>query len=65
MLLVYIKDKCLLVTCSFSSLNTNLSSSLVLCDYVLDVVVKFGVLSNMLQMHKKIFISPIMNNQWL
>ena len=43
MLLVYIKDKCLLVTCSFSSLNNNLSSSLVLCHYVLDVVVQFGI----------------------
>ena len=48
----------LLVTCSFSSLNNNLSSSLVLCHYVLDVVV-----SNMLQMHKKILISPVMNTE--
>jgi len=63
MLLVYIKDKCLLVTCSFSSLNNNLSSSLVLCHYVLDV--KFGILSSMFQMHKRIFMSPIMNTQGL
>ena len=63
MLLVYIKDKCLLVTCSFSSLNNNLSSSLVLCYYVLDVVVKFGILCSMLQMHKKILISPVMNTR--
>ena len=51
------------MTCSFSSLNNNLSSSLVLCYYVLDVVVKFGILCSMLQMHKKILISPVMNTR--